>query len=84
MFVKFASLTKVFPLCWPINIYIISKPLSSQPQPAPHKHKAEVANLQYLLDWQHPISQNQIAAVYVGNASLSVLAKVRQTGSECP
>ncbi len=47
------------------NQYIISQPLSSQPQPAPHKRKTEVANPQYLLHWQHPIPQNQIAAVYV-------------------
>ncbi len=47
------------------NQYIISQPLSSQPQPAPHKHETEVANPQYLLNWQHLIPQNQIAAVYV-------------------
>ncbi len=47
------------------NHYIISQPLSSKPQPAPHKHETEVANPQYLLHWQHLIPQNQIAAVYV-------------------
>ncbi len=45
--------------------YIIYQPLSSKPQPAPHKHETEVANPQYLLHWQHLIPQNQIAAVYV-------------------
>ncbi len=47
------------------NQYIISQPLSSQPQPAPHKHETEVANPQYILHWQHLIPQNQIAVVYV-------------------
>ncbi len=47
------------------NQYIISQPLLSQPQPAPHKHETEVANPQYLLYWHHLIPQNQIAAVYV-------------------
>ncbi len=35
------------------NQYLIFQPLSSQPQPAPHKHETEVANPQYLLHWQH-------------------------------
>ncbi len=47
------------------NQYLISQPLSSQPQPAPHKHETEVVNPQYLLHWQRLIPQNQIAAVYV-------------------
>ncbi len=47
------------------NQYLIFQPLSSQPQPAPHKHETEVANPQYLLHWQRLIPQNQIAAVYV-------------------
>ncbi len=47
------------------NQYLISQPLSSQPQPAPHKHETEVAHPQYLLHWQHLIPQNQIFAVYL-------------------
>ncbi len=47
------------------NQYIISQPLLSQPQPAPHKNETEVANPQYLLHWQHLIPQNQIAAEFV-------------------
>ncbi len=45
------------------NHYIISQPLSSKPQPAPHKHETEVANPQYLLHWQHLIPQNQSCSV---------------------
>ncbi len=49
------------------NRYLISQPLLSQPQLAPHKHATEVASPQYTLQWhlQHLIPQNQIAAVSV-------------------
>ncbi len=49
------------------NRYLISQPLFSQPQLAPHKHATEVASPQYTLHWhlQHLIPQNQLAAVSV-------------------
>ncbi len=49
------------------NRYLISQPLLSQPQLAPHKHETEVVSPQYTLHWhlQHLIPQNQIAAVSV-------------------
>ncbi len=42
------------------NRYLISQPLFSQPQLAPHKHATEVASPQYTLHWhlQHLIPQN--------------------------
>ncbi len=86
------------------NRYLISQPLLSQPQLAPHKHETEVVSPQYTLHWQKEASVStstdrslcepqdcslslclgSSGTRALGNASLSVLAKKFQEGSEHP
>ncbi len=69
------------------NQYLISQPLLSQPQLAPHKHATEVASPQYTLHWhlQHLNPQNQIAAVSVprsGGRNRSACFRTLRRGTE--